>query len=157
MCYEEIRRTYPINFIFLTIFTVIESIVLGVIVVHYQTVDILMAVAITSVACFALSIYATQTRYDFTTCGGILLVIIISFLIFSLVTIFFPSYTMLMIHSCLGAIVFGMYLIFDTQLMLGGNHKYSLNPEEYIFAVLNLYLDIINFFIHILPLVASKG
>ena len=39
--------------------------------------------------------------------------------------------------------------------MLGGKHKYSLNPEEYVFAALNLYLDIINLFILILLLVGG--
>jgi len=45
------------------------------------------------------------------------------------------------------------YLVFDTQLMLGGKHKYSLSPEEYIFAALNLYLDIVNMFLYILNIV----
>jgi len=42
------------------------------------------------------------------------------------------------------------YLVFDTQLMLGGSHKYSLSPEEYIFAALNLYLDIVLIFLLLL-------
>jgi len=45
------------------------------------------------------------------------------------------------------------YLVFDTQLMLGGKHKYALSPEEYIFAALNLYLDIVNMFAYILGIV----
>ena len=43
--------------------------------------------------------------------------------------------------------------MFDTQLMIGGQHKYSISPEEYIFAALNLYLDIINLFLYILAIV----
>ena len=45
-----------------------------------------------------------------------------------------------------------LYIIYDTQVMLGGNHKYSLSPEEYIFAALNLYLDIINLFMYLLSI-----
>jgi len=41
----------------------------------------------------------------------------------------------------------------DTQLILGGKHKYSINPEEYIFAALNLYLDIITIFLLLLQLI----
>jgi len=37
--------------------------------------------------------------------------------------------------------------------MLGGKHKYSLSPEEYIFAALNLYLDIVNMFVYVLSIV----
>ena len=30
-----------------------------------------------------------------------------------------------------GAFVFSLYLLYDTQMMMGGNHKYALDPEEY--------------------------
>ena len=52
----------------------------------------------------------------------------------------------------MGAVIFSLYIIYDTQIMLGGNHKYSLSPEEYIFAALNLYLDIINLFMYLLSI-----
>ena len=52
----------------------------------------------------------------------------------------------------MGAFIFSLYIIYDTQVMLGGNHKYSLSPEEYIFAALNLYLDIINLFMYLLSI-----
>lgn len=44
---------------------------------------------------------------------------------------------------------------FLTQLMMGGKHKYSLSPEEYIFASLNLYIDIVNIFMYILMLIGA--
>ena len=47
------------------------------------------------------------------------------------------------------------YLVVDTQMMMGGKHKYSLSPEEYIFAALNLYLDIINLFLFILTIIGA--
>lgn len=40
-------------------------------------------------------------------------------------------------------------------MMLGGKHKYSLSPEEYIFATLNLYLDIVNLFLFILSIIGN--
>jgi protein lifeguard len=61
-----------------------------------------------------------------------------------------------MIYASLGALLFSCYLVFDTQLMMGGKHKYSISPEEYIFAALNLYLDIINIFLYILALVGGS-
>ena len=48
------------------------------------------------------------------------------------------------------------YLVFDTQMMMGGKHKYALSPEEYIFAALNLYLDIINLFMFILSIIGNS-
>ncbi len=55
------------------------------------------------------------------------------------------------VYGSLGAFVFSIYLVYDTQLMMGGKHKYSISPEEYIFAALSLYLDVVNIFIYISP------
>ena len=35
-------------------------------------------------------------------------------------------------------------------MMIGGDHKYSISPEEYIFAAPAIYLDIINIFMYLL-------
>lgn len=60
-----------------------------------------------------------------------------------------------LVYASLGALLFSFYLVYDTQLMMGGKHKYSLSPEEYIFAALNLYLDIINIFLYILTIIGA--
>ncbi len=39
--------------------------------------------------------------------------------------------------------------------MMGGSHKYAISPEEYVFAALNLYLDIINLFLYILMIIGA--
>lgn len=59
------------------------------------------------------------------------------------------------VYSSLGALLFSFYLVFDIQLMLGGKHKYSISPEEYVFAALNIYLDVINLFTYILSIIGS--
>lgn len=35
---------------------------------------------------------------------------------------------------------------------MGGKHKYSISPEEYFFAALNLYMDVVQIFIQILTI-----
>ena len=45
----------------------------------------------------------------------------------------------------------------SAQLVVGGRHrKYSLNPDEYVFAALNLYVDVVNIFIIMLLIIAGK-
>ena len=41
--------------------------------------------------------------------------------------------------------------------MILGGRKYELTPEEYIFAALSLYLDIINLFLYILELIGDPN
>ena len=52
-------------------------------------------------------------------------------------------------------VIFFQYLVYDTQIMMGGGKMYSISPEEYIFAALNLYLDIVNLFLYILQLISA--
>ena len=60
-------------------------------------------------------------------------------------------------YGSIGALIFSLYIVYDTQLMMGGKHKYALSPEEYIFAALNIYLDVINLFRYILLIVGIAG
>ncbi|CAH0730018.1 unnamed protein product, partial [Brenthis ino] len=154
-CCPSVRRNSPMNFIFLGIFTVAESFLLGVTSSMYQSDAVMMAVGITAAVCLGLTIFAMQTKWDFTMMGGALLVATIVLLLFGIVAIFVPGKTMTLIYASLGAFIFSLYLIYDTQLMMGGKHKYSISPEEYVFAALNLYLDIINIFIYILTIIGA--
>ena len=44
------------------------------------------------------------------------------------------------------------FLAVDTQLTLGSK-QLALSPEEFIFAALNLYTDIINIFLYVLAII----
>lgn len=53
------------------------------------------------------------------------------------------------IYSSIGALIFSVYIVIDTQSIVGGaDRKYQVSSEEYIFASLILYLDIINLVRH---------
>lgn len=155
-CCSSVRRTAPMNFIFLAIFTGAESFLLGVISSVYQAKEVMMAVGITAAVCLALTIFAFQTRWDFTVMGGFLLCATVVLMLFGLIAIFIPKNNVVtLVYASIGALLFSLYLVYDTQLMMGGKHKYSISPEEYIFAALNLYLDIVNIFLYILTIIGA--
>lgn len=54
------------NFIFLFIFTIAESVLLGVIASTYDAEAVLMAAGLTAGVTLALTIFAFQTKWDFT-------------------------------------------------------------------------------------------
>ncbi|XP_033246048.1 protein lifeguard 1 [Drosophila miranda] len=156
VCSESLRRQTPMNFIFLGGFTVAQSLLLGVSACRFAPTEVLMAVGITAAVCLALTLFAMQTKYDFTMMGGLLITLLVILLIFGLVAVFVGGSMLTLIYASVSAFLFSMYLIYDTQLMMGGGHRYSISPEEYIFAALNLYLDIINIFIDILAIIGSS-
>lgn len=154
-CCEGVRRKSPMNFIFLALFTLAQSFMLGVTTARFSSQEVLLAVGITAAVCLGLTLFAFQTKWDFTVMGGILFVAVIVLMLFGIIAIFFPGKTITIVYASAGALIFSFYLIYDTQMMMGGNHKYSISPEEYIFAALSLYLDIINIFIYILTIIGA--
>jgi hypothetical protein len=152
-CCTNVRRKAPMNFIFLGLFTLAQSFVLGMTTAAYRIDEVFLAVGITAAVCLALTLFAFQTKWDFTVMGGGLFVAVIILMLFGILTIFIKGKIMTLIYASAGALIFSLYLIYDTQLMMGGKHKYSISPEEYIFAALNLYLDIVNMFIYILTII----
>merc|ERR1712080_209899 len=104
--------------------------------------------------------FAFQTKIDFTMCGGILACVLMVFVIFGLLMAILPAMgvnikILHLVYSAIGVLIFSVYLVYDTQMMMGGNHKYSVSSEEYIFAAIAIYLDIINIFLYILRLVGA--
>lgn len=156
VCCNDVRRKSPGNLICLGIFTLAQGVLLGAAVSVYNVNEIMMALGITVIVVLGLTLFALQTKVDFTACGGILLVGLLCLMMFGFFVWIFPSNSVVnIVYASLGAFIFGIYIIFDTQMMMGGKHKYALDPEEYIFASLNLYLDIINLFLFILQIIGN--
>ncbi|XP_054093778.1 protein lifeguard 2 isoform X7 [Callithrix jacchus] len=122
-CCGNLRRQVPANYILLGVFTVLQGLLLGAISAFYKADEVLWATAATALVTLALTLFALHTKW------------------------------LHLLYAGLGTVLFSLYLVMDVQLMLGGHHRYSLDPEEYVFAVLNIYLDFINLFLFILRLI----
>jgi len=156
-CVRSLRRTFPINFILLAIFTIAESICLGMVSSLYSTQSVIIAAGITSLIVFFLTIFAFQTKIDFTMCRGVMGCIFFVFIVCGIIMLFVPYGRITdILYGAAGALIFSVYLVIDTQMMMGGNHKFAISPEEYIFAAIALYLDIINIFLYILRIMGKK-
>jgi hypothetical protein len=151
-CCGSVRRAFPQNFICLGIFTLAQSVVLGFASAFSKSDAVWMAVLITAVVVISLTIFAFQTKIDFTACAGVAFVGLVILMIFGLVLAFVKIPILHLIYACIGALLFSFYLIIDTQMIVGGNHKSQISPEEYIFGVITLYTDIINIFMYILQI-----
>ena len=154
-CCEDLRRKSPNNMICLAAFTAAEGLLLGVAMSTYRANGVLLAVGICALIVLGLTIFALQTRIYFTMMNGILFVLVLCLVLFGLFCVIFRSQIMMVVYASLGAIIFSCYIVVDTHLMMEGKHQYSLDPEEYVFASLNLYLDIINPFLIIIRLIEA--
>ncbi|KPM04572.1 lifeguard-like protein [Sarcoptes scabiei] len=156
-CCGDVARKTPHNYICLFLFTLAESFLVGVTASLYQFQIVLYAVMITAVICVGLTLFAMQTKIDFTVYNGMLFVVFMVFALFGLIMMFFPrNNTMHLVYACIGAFLFSAFLLIDTQMITGGTHKLQMSTEDYVFAALTLYLDIIQIFLYILSILGSS-
>lgn len=147
------RKSYPTNLVFLSGFTLLEAYTISVIVSFYQTQIVLNAVILTGGIFVFLTLFACQTKYDFTSWMPYLFGALWGLVIFGFMAAFFPySSTGELIYGGLAALIFSGYILVDTQLVLRKHHV-----EEEIAAAISLYLDIINLFLAILRILNSQS
>lgn len=156
-CCQNVARSVPINYILLMAFTVCEAytVAFSCVIVN-DGLTVLAAAFMTAAIVIALTIYAAFTKTDFTVCGGAMAIVGGIFVIFSLFSFMFGP-TFHLILACVGVFIFGIYLIIDTQLILGGKRQYSLDKDDYIMGAMILYLDIINIFLYLLEILKGNS
>uniref|UniRef100_A0A668ASS3 Zgc:110410 n=1 Tax=Myripristis murdjan TaxID=586833 RepID=A0A668ASS3_9TELE len=151
-CCDNLRRQVPLNFIALGF---PAAYLFDISVCRcFEAEAVLWAVGATALVSFALSLFAMQSKWDFTAANGCMWVLGWTLISFALLCAIMRSQYIYIVYACLGTLVFSLYLVFDTQLILGGKHRrYAISPEEYVFAALSLYLDIISLFLLLLQLI----
>ncbi|CAK8672300.1 unnamed protein product [Clavelina lepadiformis] len=158
VCCGNVRRKHPINIVLLIGFTLALSYMVGTIASFYDTKAVVIALGITVGVCLAIVLFSMQTKFDFTKCSGLLFVLSMVLFLFGIITIFthFYSWYLQVVYASLGALLFTLYLAFDVQLVMGGK-RYELDPEEYIYGALNLYIDVVYIFLFILQIVGLSN
>ncbi|OMO77663.1 Bax inhibitor 1-related protein [Corchorus capsularis] len=152
-CYHQ---KHPVNYLLLGVFTVSVAFAVGLTCAFSFTSGkvILEAVILTAVVVVALTLYtfwAARRGHSFNILFAFLLGVILVLLVFSLIQIFYPLGRLsVMIYGCLASIIFCGYIIFDTVDLI---KRYSY--DEYIWAAISLYLDIINLFLRLLTILKA--
>ena len=150
-CFRDRARRFPINYILLLSFTLCMSFYCTIFCALFDPQDVIVAAIVTTAATIGLTIYAIKTKEDFSYLGGLLFCFI--FIVACTIGFFFWV-QLLAIWIALGVLVYSLYIIYDTQLIIG-NVGIEYNIDDYCFAALNLYIDIIYLFLRILQLVAA--
>jgi len=148
-----LKDHYPANYLLLTLFTVMESFTIGVVCAAYEEAGhgdkIYMAAIITCGVFILLTLFACQTRIDFTIYSGLLYALLVSLIMWGLVCYLF-GWSTGTVYSWLGALLFCAYIVVDTQMIMG-----KLGYDDYIIAAIDLYLDILNLFLVILRILGG--
>lgn len=163
MCAGQLLRQYPTNYIFLFILTVVTSVMVGFVSAMYTWQSVVMAAAATLLVFILLTCYAWVTESDFTGMGpyifcALCILIVFGFFISILQLSGVHVKSLILGYDIIGVCIFCFFIIYDTQLILGewGGHKESFSVDDYCFAALALYLDIINLFLFLLEIFGDR-
>merc|ERR1712080_96703 len=124
-----------------------ESILVGVVCTQYTGASILMALGATVFIFLGMTLYACTTKHDFTGMGPYLFGIMLAFcgvgfalMLFQMFpgTSPFAVHAMYKVYAGLGAVLFTVYIVYDTQLIIGefNGHKIQFGIDDYVFAAL---------------------
>lgn len=147
----------------LYIFASVIGVSLSSIFLIYTTQSIAKIFFITSSIFALMSLYGYTTKKDLTNFGSFLIMALIGLIIVGLVNIFLKSSGFQLIISVIGVFIFIGFTAYDTQKI----KKYYIelvnidaNQIEIdkiaILGALNLYMDFINLFVHLLHLFGKK-
>lgn len=109
------------------------------------------ALLLTGVAFGGLSLFAINTKKDFTVLGKFLFISLIIMIVAALINIFLGSPLLQVMIAGGGAILFSIFILYDTQNIMRGNFA---TPVE---AAIALYLDVLNLFISLLQILGIFG
>ncbi|KAL1310684.1 hypothetical protein AAFC00_000945 [Neodothiora populina] len=146
------RKSYPTNLLFLTGFTALEAYSISVITSFYESKIVIEALIFTLGIFVALTLFACQSKYDFTSWMPYLFGALWVVILFGFMAAFFPHSSGVELgYGIACALIFSGYILVDTQLIMRHYHV-----EEEIAASISLYLDIVNLFLAILRILNSQ-
>ncbi len=109
------------------------------------------AFMLTTVAFGGLSIFAMNTKRDFSAMGKMLFIALIVIVVAGISNIFFQSSLFQLAISSVSAILFSAFILYDTQNIIKGHYE---TPIE---GAIALYLDFLNLFVALLQILGIFG
>jgi len=149
---HQYKTVHPTNLYLLFAFTAVESVSIGLVCAMFTENGmgylVLQAAMITTSIFVGLTLFTFQSRIDFSFLGAGLFAGLWIIVIWGLFSLVFGSGGGF-IYSVFGALLFSGFILFDTWRITS-----VYGYDDYVVACIDLYLDILNLFLHILRILA---
>ncbi|KAL1548550.1 BI1-like protein [Salvia divinorum] len=150
------RQKHPLNLVFLGLFTASMSLTVGVSCANTEGRLVLEALILTSAVVSALTGYtfwAAKKGKDFSFLGPILFTSLFILILTGFIQMVYPlGSTSVAVYSAISAIIFSGYIVYDTENLIK-----RFTYDEYIWASVTLYLDVLNLFLTILRMLKQDN
>ena len=156
---KKISKEVPFNYLLLLLFTLSVSLILLFLSSAYSPEKILVIWLSLIFMTFSIIIMSFLFKNKFNIILGLIIILLIA-IMFSVLLLIFSKFffneseTFFIILTALGAVFFGVYLIFHTQMLI--IEKIEVDTDKYIIASMQIYSDIILIFINLVCTLSHK-
>ena len=154
ICNRKLGRTVPYNYIILSLITFFETVICASTAMAFSIDIVLISLFLTIISAGSIIIYAFKTKKDFSNLSLLLFMLMSQLIAVGILRIFIRNEFVKVFYCLFGTVIVGMYLVYDVQL-ISGKVGLVYEVDDYIFAALELYIDIIRLFLEILRIVAK--
>jgi len=148
-CCNSLLRKSPHNFIFLFVWTLMESHLVAFAALKYNPSAVTLAMGITAGIVLLVSGLVWFTKFDFTKLLPAMIIVCFVWFFCTLFGRMFFGEWMSGLYAAIGCTIFTIFLAIDLKMIVGGG-KYELSEDDYVLGAIYIYLDIINIFLYIL-------
>lgn len=153
---ENLGKKVPYNYFILLIITLCMSFICALFAINYSFPIVFFVVLLTIISSVVITMYAYSTDKDYSYIRALFAVLISQFGGFILMVFVLNISTLEMVCCLVATLIFGIYLVYDTQVILKKyGEVYSI--DDYIFASLQIYIDIARLFLIILATVGKSS
>lgn len=107
-CCKSFSRRHPWNIMGLVVVTLSMSYMVGTAASFHNTAAVVITMGVTLVISVTIIAFSVQTRYDFTICYGVLLILVVDLAMFGIICSFYYTYIAEVAYGCLGALLFSL-------------------------------------------------
>jgi FtsH-binding integral membrane protein len=164
-CCPDTMRKSPGNYGLMAVFTIGQGVLVGFACLQYTLGSVLLCCGLTGSVVIGLTMYATQSKKDFTGSGPYLVCCLLVLFGFGIVLSLSAALgfagsaafgALQVLYAGAGAMVFSCFIVYDTQMIIGGKHANEFCVDDYAMAAISLYIDVIQLFLAILRLIGDR-
>jgi FtsH-binding integral membrane protein len=106
---------------------------------------------VTATIASGFTLLSMLTEKDFTVIGQSVLGLTMVMAIFFVLVYVLKQTQMRAVFYCLYSLLFTVYFIYDTQLIIG-KHKRKYKIDDYIMASMNIFIDLVQIFLSLIEM-----
>jgi FtsH-binding integral membrane protein len=157
---SALKDKFPTNLILLFVLTTMISMPIGGVCFLYYSAGkgaiILSSVIVTSIVFFTLTAIVWIVGDKFSWMGKFLIVALVANIFFAFFAFLFGWSGMMVLYNVFGVLIFTGYILYDTNQIVNKVKLEDADTGTAIMGAVELYLDIVNLFMHILSLMGRS-